>query len=99
MDTRDHVGAGRTGRAKTEPDIARRRPGVSLGHVGSALDVSRQDVADPTARLQRRIERVDRGAGNPEGADDAFLLKHTHCGIDSSRSGHDALRLPASDTA
>ena len=64
----DHVGAGRAGRADAQPDIACLGAGVALGHVRGRLDMAGKDVADRAARLQRRIERVDRRARHAEGA-------------------------------
>jgi len=49
-------------------------------------------MPDRTARLERGIERIDRRAGNAEGAGDAFLFQNTHCGIDRSHLGHFAPR-------
>ena len=41
----DHVGPRRAGRADADADVAGRRAGVSLRHVAGAFDVAGQDVA------------------------------------------------------
>ncbi|MEY9725818.1 hypothetical protein ABIA07_001719 [Bradyrhizobium yuanmingense] len=84
----DHVGTGRPGGADADPDIAGLGARIALGHVRSALDMARQDVADRAALLQRRVKRIDRSAGNTEGRRDAFLLQDTHGRIDSSHLRH-----------
>lgn len=50
--------------------------------------MTRQDVSDGAALLQRRIERIDRSAWNPESANNAFLLQDTHSSIDCPHSRH-----------
>ncbi len=74
----DHVGAGRTRRADAHADVARDGAGVALGHMRSALDVPREDVRDRALFAQRRVERIDRGAGHAEGLRHAFFFHHQH---------------------
>ena len=62
----DHVGAGRSGGADADPDVAGLRPGVTLGHVRGALDVPGQDVLDAAVVTQGGVERVDRRSREPE---------------------------------
>ncbi len=78
----DHVGAGRPRSADADADVAGRGARIALGHMRGALDVARQDVADGVARLQGRVERVDRRAWHAEGVGDAFALHHQNrrCG-------------------
>ena len=47
-----------------------------------------EDMPDRTARLERGIERIDRRAGNAEGAGDAFLFQNTDRGIDRAHRRH-----------
>ena len=86
--TGDHVGAGRARCADADADIAGLGAGVALRHVRGALDVARQNVVDRAALLQGGIQRIDRGAGNTEGANNAFLFQNTHGSIDCSHLRH-----------
>ena len=72
----DHVGPGGAGGADTDADIACLGAGIAIGHVGSALDVARQDVADRAALAQRGVEGIDRSAGHAESNRHAFPLQH-----------------------
>ena len=49
----------------------------------------RQDMADRAARLQRRVERVDRRARHAEGAGNAFLFENENRRVDGAHPGHD----------
>ena len=62
--------------ADADADVAGLGPRVALGHMRGRLDMARQHVTDHVARLQRRIERVDRGAGHAERLRHAFPLHH-----------------------
>ncbi|MGY3080986.1 hypothetical protein ACVWZZ_007394 [Bradyrhizobium sp. LM6.10] len=84
----DHVGARRPRGSDADADVAGLGPRVALGHVRGTLDMPRQDMADRTALLQRRVERIDRGPGNAEGSRDAFLLQNSHGSIDGSHFRH-----------
>ena len=84
----DHVGARGPGGADAHADVARRGARVAFGHVRCALDVAREDVRNAAARLQRRVQRIDRGAGNAERVGDTFPFEHVHGGIDRSHLGH-----------
>jgi hypothetical protein len=57
--------------------------------MGSALDMPRQDMAHRTARLQRRVKRIDCSPRNPEGAIDALLLQNQNRRIDCAHFRHD----------
>ena len=50
--------------------------------------MARQDVTDAVARLQRGIERVDRGARNAKGLLDALQLQDQHGGFGSGHLRH-----------
>src|SRR3954466_1329164 len=56
--------------------------------MGGAFDMARQDMIDAPPRLQRGVQRIDRGAGNTEGDGDALLLQNAHGSIDSSHLRH-----------
>ena len=47
-----------------------------------------EDMAHRTARLQRRIEGIDCGPRNAEGAIDTLLLQHQNRCIDSTHFCH-----------
>ena len=74
-------------------DIAGLGAGIALGHVRRRLDMARQDVAHRAARLQRRVERVDRRARHAEGAGNAFLFENENGGIDCAHPGHELAPL------
>ena len=93
IQTGDHVGSGRAGCSDAYADVARLGARVTLSHVRSAFDMARKDVIDRSALLQRRIQRIDRSAGNPERAGDTFLLENTHCRIDCSHLRHVTPRM------
>jgi hypothetical protein len=84
----DHVGAGGAAGADAHADVAGDGAGVALGHVAGALDMARQDVAYAAMRLQRRVQRVDGGAGHAERNAHALFLHHLHGGLDSLHSWH-----------
>ena len=87
----DHVGPGRAGGADADADVTRAGPGVALGHVRRALDVPRQHMANRPSRSQAGVKRIDRRAGNAEGAGDAFPLHHQNGGVGGGHSGHGRL--------
>ena len=84
----DHVGAGGTRCADAHTDIAGRGAGVAFGHVGSALDMAAEDVADRPPLRQSRVERVDRRPRHAEGGGHALLLEHENGGLDRGHPGH-----------
>ena len=88
IETGDHVGAGRARCADADADIAGLGAGIALRHMRGALDVARQNMGDRAALLQRRIQRIDRGAGNTEGANNAFFFQDPHGRIDCSHLRH-----------
>jgi len=45
-------------------------------------------MVDRASFLQRRIQRIDRGAGNTERAHDAFLFQDSHGSIDRPHLRH-----------
>ena len=92
VETGDHIGAGRTGGADADADIAGLGTRIALGHVRCAFDVARQNMIDRSALLQRRIQRIDRSARHAERADDAFLFQNAHCCIDCPHLRHVSLR-------
>jgi hypothetical protein len=53
-----------------------------------AFDMAGQDVSDRAPSLHGGIERVDRGAGHPEGDLDTFLLHDADSRIDGAHLGH-----------
>lgn len=85
----DHVGAGRAGRTDADTDVAGLGTGVALGHVGGALDVAGQRVADAADVLELAVEGVDRRAGHAERGGDAFALEDLNgrCGGGHTRHG------------
>ena len=85
----DHVGAGGTGRADADADIARLGARVAVRHVRCALDMAGENVADGAALAQRRVERVDCGAWHAESDRHALALEHQHRRVDRSHLGHD----------
>ena len=89
----DHVGAGRARRADAQADIACLGAGVAFGHVRGGLDVARQDMADRAARLQRRIERIDRRARHAESAGNPFPFENENRGVDGAHPGHVSLHF------
>ncbi len=89
----DHVGAGRTRGADADANVAGLGAGVTFGHVGCALDMTRQDVPDRAAQLQRGVQRIDRSSRHAEGAGDALFFQDPHRGIDCSHLRHLAPRL------
>jgi hypothetical protein len=86
--TRDHVGAGRAGRADADADVASLGAGIALRHVRRTLDVTGQDVFDRAPQLEGRIQRIDRSTGNAERAHHAFLFQDPHGSIDCSHLRH-----------
>ena len=88
IESGDHVGAGRPGRADAHADVARHCPRVALGHVRRAFDVARQHVRDAAAPLHRGVQRIDRGARDAERAGDSFLFQHEDGGVDCGHAGH-----------
>jgi hypothetical protein len=84
----DHVGAGRARGTDADADIARFGAGIAFGHMRSALDMARQDMADRAAPFQRGIQRVDRGTRHAEGGHHALFFEDTHRGIDRSHLRH-----------
>ena len=97
--TRDHVGPGRTRSADADADIAGLGAGVAFGHMGSALDVTGENVGDRSALLQRRIKRIDRSARHAERANDTFLLQNPDRRIDRSHLRHLAASLACAAAA
>jgi hypothetical protein len=84
----DHVGSRGPGGADAHADVAGRRARIALGHVRCTFDVAREDVRDAAARLHRRVQRVDRSAGDAERVGHTFALQHVHGGVDGSHLGH-----------
>ena len=76
------------GRADADADIAGHGARIALGHMRGAFDMAREDVADGAAGLHGRIERVDGGAGDTEGAVHAFLLQDPDCRVYGTHLGH-----------
>ena len=87
----DHVGSGWSGRANANPDVARRRPGVTVGHVRGALDVAGEDVADATVLAHCCVEWVDGRAGDAERRRDTLCFQHAHRGFCCFHLGHNFL--------
>lgn len=88
VETGDHVGAGRAGRTDADPDVARVRTGVALGHVRGALDVAGQRVADAADLLEGLVEGVDGGTRHAERVRDAFALEDLNCRAGSGHTSH-----------
>ena len=88
----DHVGAGRAGGADADADIAGLGARIAVGHVRSALDMARQDMADRASLAQRRVERIDRGAWHAESDRHALPLEHQHRRVHRLHLGHRLLR-------
>ena len=84
----DHVGSGRPGRAEAQADITAGGACIAFGHVRSALDMPRKDMADGATGFQRRIKRVDSGPRYAEGAGNSLFLQNENGSIDSTHSGH-----------
>ena len=84
----DHVGAGRTGGADADADVAGLGPGVALGHVRGALDVPGQHVLDAAVLAHRVVEGVDRRARQPERLGRALQLQDLHGGVDRAHLRH-----------
>ncbi|MCY1499327.1 hypothetical protein D9M68_333420 [compost metagenome] len=84
----DHVGAGRARRTDADADIAMLGAGITFGHMRGTLDVAGENVADGTASLQSRIERVDGGARYAEGTVDAFLLQNINSRVNGTHLSH-----------
>jgi hypothetical protein len=85
----DHIRSGRARRADTDADIAMLGTGKALGHVRRALDVAGKDMADRSPRLQGRVEWIDRGPRDAEGAVNPLLLQHVDGSVDSTHLDHD----------
>ena len=71
------------------PALARR---IALGGMRAALLVADHVVLDP-ARLERLVERQDRGARNPEDDLDPFALEHADRRLHRCHLGHQRLLL------
>ena len=84
----DHVGARRPRSADADPDIARLGAAIAVGHMRSAFDMTGEDMTDRAARLERGVKRIDRSAGNAEGAGHAFFFEHANRGFDCFHPGH-----------
>jgi len=65
--------------------------------VRGRLDVAGKDVRDAVAAAQRRVQRVDRRAGNAERGVHALAFKHEDGSFSGGHSGHGSLRLGGSD--
>ena len=85
----DHVGARRTGGANTHPNVACNCPRVAFGHMGSALHVAGENVADGALFAQCSIKRIDGGAGYAEGLRYALFLHDPYSGFDCPHFCHD----------
>ena len=89
----DHVGAGRARGADADADVAGLRPRVALGHVRRAFDVTGKVVLEAAVGAQRRVKRVDGGAGHAEGGVDSFLAQDVGGGVYCSHACHICLLL------
>ena len=84
----DHVGAGRAGRADAQADIACLGARIALGHMRGGLDVARQDMPHGAARLERRVERIDRRARHAEPAGNTLPFENENRSVDRAHPGH-----------
>ena len=78
IQTGDHVRSRRARRADANADVPGPRPRVAFGHVRRALHVAGEHMRNAPAALHRGVQRVDRGARNPECVLDAFPFHHAH---------------------
>ena len=90
----DHVGAGRAGCPDADADIAAARAGITLGHMGGALDVAGQYVADRIVGPDRGVERVDRRSRHAERHFYPFAFQYMHSRFHCSHPSHLCLLVP-----
>lgn len=93
----DHVGAGRTRRPDAHADVAVGGAAVAVGHMGGALDVAGEGVANAAVGAHRRVQRVDGGAGQSERFGGALLLEDQNGGVDGTHQWHGGVLLLSSD--
>jgi len=89
----NHIGAGRTGSADAQTDIAGIGAGITFCHVRRTFDVTCQHMLDAAMPLECRVEWIDRCTRHTECLQATFFFQYIYCGVYCFHLCHISSRL------